>query len=543
MNVNTLFPTDNIDIYDYLLKMGVQDPQEYLKCRTIEDDFHYANMQAAIDLFNKYLNDEIGVLVDEDVDGFLSASMLVSFIKEKYNKDIQYFIHNENTKAHGISDTDVRKRIKNSNIKLLIIPDASANTKAKMNMDILVLDHHNNKENYCASVVVNNQFSLNVENKAASGTLVTWHFLHALDSTLANSYISYPAISIISDVMSFTTNENRTFLHYGLKEEEIHSNLLPMIQKLQSKKDYSTDEPSTYLDLSVTGFAFGGLIPKTNAVVRVGTKEEKEEIFKLYCGQHENLEKALKIFNHCNNEQTKQKADLEENHVTIDDYNQNILLGKVDIKTSLTGLVAMNLVSKYGKPVLLVHQSDNGECAGSVRSPIDLQTILNKSGEFNYASGHERAFGVSYKLSNEQEVKDYLYSLRLSEPSYDVFTSETVNSLSSALIDRFEPYKALWGNDLKEPTYYIHDIHVKKDDIHVIGRTGTTITFQVGDWKFIKFFCSHEWQDKTFIYDDMTIDLIGTLDYNVYNGTKTKQVTISDMEVKNHEVSFEDLFG
>ena len=55
-------------------------------------------------------------------------------------------------------------------------------------------------------------------NTVGSGTLVTWHFIHKLDEKLANKYISYVFISILSDSMSLLSDENRTFADRGIIE-------------------------------------------------------------------------------------------------------------------------------------------------------------------------------------------------------------------------------------------------------------------------------------------------------------------------------------
>ena len=119
------------------------------------------------------------------------------------------------------------------------------------------------------------------------------------------------------------------------------------------------------------------------------------------------------------------------------------------VKTIGKGLVANKLMSKYNKPIILVHDNDN-ECAGSARCPMKLQKILEASGKFNYAEGHDEAFGVSYQKKNEDDVKNFLYTLNLPKPIIDVVQSIDVGQLSTSMIRNFEDYDYLWATNLMQ---------------------------------------------------------------------------------------------
>lgn len=533
MNVESLFDAnENVTLADYLHRLGVKDVKQYLKSSTVEDDDNYAHIDEAVNRFIEYKNKPIATLVDSDVDGYLSSSMLRSFIYNKYGIIMQFFIHDKYPKAHGLNDKEIQEELAQSNVELLFIPDASANINGSIcNKDgkqikIIVLDHHNKVAEREDTILVSNQYSPKLENKVGSGTLVTWHFLHKLDAKLSNKYISYVFVSILSDSMSLLSNENRTFVDRGIKD--IHPYLEPFVDKYN--KD---DTPKSY--------AYGGIIPRFNATIRLANKQEKIDLFECLCGNQDTLKKTLKTCTHYYNQQNPMCADLMENDVQIDDENQNVLLCKIDVQTPLTGLVANKLMSKYNKPILLVH--DNGdECAGSARCPMKLQKILEESHKFNYAEGHGQAFGVSYQKKNEDDIKNFLYNLDLPPAVIQVTQSLDIEQLSTSMIRNFEDYDYLWATNLVKPIYHIYGLKVKKDDIQIIGKTGTTVKFRVCDWDFIKFFCSHEWQEKTFIYDEMKIEVIGTITWNEWQGSKTPQVIIDDMEVKKDELSFEDLF-
>ena len=470
-----------------------------------------------------------------DVDGYMSASMLFDFLTKKKYK-CSYLLHDENPKAHGLDDTQIMRQLKEKEPSLLIVTDAgSLNNKPcekleKLGWEVLILDHHEaSAEDNKHAIVVNNKISDRVENKDGSGALVTWHFMHLIDPDLANEYISYVAISIISDSMSFLTNENATFIIRGLQANVIHPNLKPLIDKLQTN----------YYPLS---FSFGGLVVKSNSTIRLGTIEDKKLLFECMCGNHEHIDDVVKIVKHYHTKQNLEATRILEQSVEIDDDTQNVLLCKLSEKTPLTGLVANKLMGKTGKPVLMVHEKADGKVEGSVRSPVPFRDLLNESGLFNYNQGHSFAHGTSYNLENEEIVKEFLYSLTDLEPCYDVLCSLGLNSLSTDLIDVFDGYNELYGNDLKEPQFHIKGLVLNKNDFNVIGKAGTTVKFEKNGWQFIKFFCTHEWIEENIVNmaDEVNVEMIGKLQWNEWCGTKSPQFVIERIEFK--EFGFDDLF-
>jgi single-stranded DNA-specific DHH superfamily exonuclease len=452
--------------------------------------------------------------------------MLYSFLTELGYK-CNYLLHDKNPKAHGLDDAQIMQQLKELEPSLLLIPDAGSSDDKpcgklkKLGWEIAILDHHTITCENTNAIVVNCQTSNKVVNKSASGCLVTWHLMHLIDPDLANKYISYVAISIISDSMSFLTNENITFIYRGL--QGMHPNIKDLVDSVQ--KDY--------YPLSMS---FGGVIPKVNSTIRLGTIEEKKMMFELMCGKDIEYAKVSKIIKHYHSQQNTEASDLLENHVSIDNEDAVVLLCKLDCKTPLTGLVANKLMGKTGKPVLMLHDRDDGNCDGSVRSPIPIRDILNDSGLFNYNSGHVYAMGTSYKQENEEQVKEFLYNLDLPEPSYDVYQV----GFTKRDIEPFGDLKMLWGNDLTEPQYYVK-MEVCTDMIDVIGKAGTTIKFFDNDgMTYIKFFCTHEWIDKLKAHKKIIVEMIGKGQWNEWNGTKTPQFVIDRIEFR--EPSFEDLF-
>ena len=267
------------------------------------------------------------------------------------------------------------------------------------------------------------------------------------------------------------------------------------------------------------------------------------------CGEYDN-EKVDEIIKKCktyhNKQQTETKRIMENSIVDI--YNGNIYLGKVLEKTPLTGLVANKLLSEYNKPVILVHKRENGECAGSCRSNIDLKDELNNSGLFEYADGHKQSFGLCYLKSNEQNVIGYLdTSVKVCEPCISVLSNLSIKCIPNYLYEFKDSYKSYFGTNIPIPQFHIEPFNIDSNCISIIGKNKTTIKFVKNGVEFIKFWCGQKDKDNLFLGDTknhkLTIDIVGELSYNIFRGKVTKQCIIDKYEVKEKkELTLEDIF-
>ena len=152
------------------------------------------------------------------------------------------------------------------------------------------------------------------------------------------------------------------------------------------------------------------------------------------------------------------------------------MLYKIDIKIPLTGLIANKLMSEYQKPVMILHDRENGEVSGSVRSPLELQPILEKSNLFNYNKGHLCSFGTSYQKDKEQDIINYINQLQLHEPCIDVLKSYSIKDIPYNLFELFDPSTdVLWGNGISKPMFEIHDIIYYPADVKILGDNKRTL--------------------------------------------------------------------
>ena len=358
---------------------------------------------------------KIALIQDCDVDGITSASIIYLYLKEiKSNIEINYYIHNG--KQHGLSDT-YEKIIDNAPYDLCIIPDAGSNDYeyieklGEIGIQTLVLDHHIIEENtkiskYC--IIVNNQASRKYHNKDLSGAGVTYQFCRALDNYLgrneAYKYIDLAALGICADMMSALSEENQYFWHEGFT----HINNF-FFKTLCEKQEYSMGGK-----INPTTVAFY-IVPMINAMIRVGTMDEKDRLFRAFINGEElvpsgkrgakgTMEKvAIESARECTNakvHQDKRKNEIVE-RLEIKIAKNDLLENKIlfirlddddDFPAELNGLVAMQLASKYNRPTIVARLNDEGYIRGSARGLnqselASFKTFLNDTDLFEYTMG------------------------------------------------------------------------------------------------------------------------------------------------------------
>ena len=535
MKVKELFNNlEDISIESYLSKFGVKNPTEYIKGQYVEPTKHYLNIDIAAKTIRYYMvehKDEHNVylLVDSDCDGYLSASMFYSFCRQLSNAKINILLHDKNPKSHGL-DKEVMDELKSAKENdIVYIIDAGTNDGKNVkkltdrHINVIILDHHNLSDDKNDLLPKNNNVALvnnqtdGVYNKGLSGCGVAWKVMKRYDemfkTNYATKYLSYVMITLISDSCPMEYSEQYSFIKWGKK---IHENLVPFTKLNRDDTNH--------------GYAFG-MIPNINSMIRLGTRDEKMAMFMCLCGESNDYDTVIDRCKYYHAKQSRDALKILESAEII--CNNNLVIAKIKDKTPMTGLVAGKMVSKYNKTSLLVHD-DGTSCSGSMRSPVSIQNELLDSGLFIYIKGHDKAAGISYYDDKEKDIIDY--GKTLCNPLETVLISTTVKSIPTSLFtftDEIRPYCVC---DIKLPR--VHFEPFKPDGVFIYDKV---IRIEKEDIKFVIFSPTNE-QKEILKKDNIYVDIIGELGYNVFNGKKSKQVVVDKIEVEVKKISIEDLF-
>ena len=247
---------------------------------------------------------------------------------------------------------------------LIILPDSSSNDEEyhlelkDIGIPCLVLDHHIYDGNTFNAVIINNQLSPNYTNKDLTGAGVVYQFCRYIDEKLginyADNFIDLAALGIISDMGSVLNYENRYIIKRGL--EKTHKNFF--FQTLIDKQAFSIGD-----NLNAIAISFY-ITPLINALIRVGTMDEKARLFEAFIdgtrkvpstkrGEKGQLEMiATQMARTCTNARNHQNADkdkaVENLSIRIENEGLNqhqiivvLLEEEDDFPSTLNGLIAM----------------------------------------------------------------------------------------------------------------------------------------------------------------------------------------------------------
>jgi single-stranded-DNA-specific exonuclease len=305
------------------------------------------------------------------------------------------------------------------------------------------------------------------------------------------------------------------------------------------------------------------LTPLINALIRVGTMNEKEKLFESFIngtkeipstkrGESGLLETvSVQSVRNCVNAKSKQNREKEKAMELLDiqilenclDENKILILNadELDVPNSLTGLIAMGVSAKYKKPVLLGRTSPDGFLKGSGRGRNgselqDFRQFLLDSGYMDFAEGHSQAFGQSVKISNIDKLTNYanyeLADINFNEGFYEAdFVVNGNYPALSTLIEEMDKGKALWSQGNDEPIIIIKNIQINKNEISVIGKNHDTIRLIYNGITYIKFKAEEIIKMLDNISDDLMITIAGRANINEWGGQRKPQILADEMEI------------
>lgn len=556
-------------IVTILNNRGIFNHDHYLSLQKCSRDT-YNNLdyiQDAVKMFDAHYQnqDAIGILMDNDVDGVMSTTLMYKFIKSlNPDYDVRIYVHHKN-KSHGLSDNDIDLE---DDIKLLIVPDAGSNETEmhiwlqQNGIDCICADHHQVTIDLKDSpaVVLNNQSSNNYQNKNCCGASITMEFCRALEEyywdDICDNFLDIVAVANVCDVMSMAECETKAIVTEGLSN--INNKMLKEMIKAQEYSMKGVVNPHT------VGFYIGPLI---NSFIRLATFEERQLLIRSFCeDESETFEYTKRgesfpieenIYEHvvriAKSYKGKQDRSRDKAVGIILDKAEECRDDKVaiidatgDIDGALTGLVAIRISETINKPVLLVREH-NGMLAGSGRAfnncPItDFRGLVEENPYMDWGTGHNSAFGTQLQYENVELAKQW-FNEQLKDISMDkVYSVDfiiNINDMDVGFIHQIHEHQGIWAHGVNEPLVAITNISLKRTDIHVQGKNFDSVAFIIDDIKYVQFkmaddnpllqFATQWGGDEN---DEIILDIVGEVSINEYKGIYTPQVMIKALNTR-----------
>lgn len=519
------------------------------------------------------------VIVDSDCDGFTSSALLINYLYDHFPAWVQnhldWFIHSG--KQHGLSDVDVDWAA--SNYALILCPDASSNDYEyhlafiEKGVDIVVLDHHEAEIVSPNAIVINNQLC-DYPNKHLSGVGITWQFCRYLDSllgtTYAEDYLDLVALGNTADMMSLQSIETKHLIFKGFSPEQVHN---PFIAAMAERNAFSIGDKIT-----PHGAAWY-IAPFVNAMVRSGTEEEKELLFKSFLKfkafdyiystkrghkQGETEQLVTQAVRTCANVKTRQGKAQDDAMARLEGLieENNMMAHKVllfllepgEVEPNVAGLVANKIMGKYQRPCAVLTRREReveatptlvarkyftyeGSARGCDKAEVTaFKDLCELTGLTQYVAGHQGAFGLGLLPEDVNaflEVTDGALHDMPDEPVYYVdYIYQNTNVNSDQILEIAE-LGDIWGKDIDESFVAIDGLKVTSEMVTVYRKKNNTLKITLPNKLSVMLFNAPddlcEKLENTQGYVEM--DIVGKPNKNEYMGWVTPQIFIEEYAI------------
>lgn len=536
---------------------GIMNKERFLN-PSKEDEIHYSklkNIDKAVGMFNKHRASasKFAILVDSDADGYTSASILISYIRENF-PDIKHKYYMHDSRENGLTKKIMAQLLIDSP-DVVLTPDSSSNDyeqhallKSK-GIDVIVLDHHEIEDGESEdAVIVSPQISPSYTNKNIAGVGVTYKFLQALTdyydfkNEKHEKFLDLVSFGNVTDSIDMTSPETRYYVYEGFKR------LQNPFLKLLLKKNAEWSEVYTPKIISFE------VAPKFNALIRVSKVEEKLDVFRAMLGEEEEFfntrtkrnetlpEKAVRL---CTNGYAKLRrtrlALVEEIKQKIEDENLNenafLVVKMEDFEKGLSGYIAGNLVGTYRKPVLILSWSERnqlymGSLRGHDETVADTKSFLTGLGLFENLGGHAQAAGISISKENVDKLNDAINN-KLHFTNDEVKPIEVdfkihSRNLNLDLVNEFAEYEKYWGKNCSEPVFSVTDMELRCGEFEF----GNTMKVFTNGLEVFSFTVDSEIEKLAAQNKTIVCDIVGSVGINRFRGRITPQLKATKFVIK-----------
>ncbi|MFZ3020253.1 MAG: single-stranded-DNA-specific exonuclease RecJ [Minisyncoccia bacterium] len=533
-------------IEEILAKRGLSeaDRENFLnpKYEKLHDPFLMKDMDKAVSRIKKAFDngETIAVYSDYDADGIPGGVMLRKALEQGGAKVFPY-IPDRHVDGFGFHANSI-PLLKEKGVGLIITVDCGIANNEEVNaaedagIDVIITDHHEAQGELPKAYAILNPMQPNCEYpfKGLCGAGVAFKLVQALQQKnvlkLADGQekwlLDLVAIATIADMVPLI-DENRIFAHFGLR----------VLQKSRRKGLQALISSLRLRNITEDDVAFS-IAPRINAASRMGearlaydllaTEDDKEAI---------TLTRELEGVN--NSRKGVVAAIVKEANTRILEGSLHqrgvLVLGSTHWRPSLLGLVATNLVEKYGAPVFLWGEDGSGEIRGSCRGNgiISVHDLMSEAKDsFMQFGGHKQAGGFTVVKEQIHHLADALISAKeklVHKDNEKKDLSDAVVSLTDINNHFLKSLFALRPFGLANERPLFHFPKTWTEETKMFGKTAEhlEIIFSQGEKRAraIKFFAG-DLKNKT---DAGTIDIFGNIEEDPFKGRDAWRVRIIDI--------------
>ena len=540
-------------IAEILARRGVQSEQELeLKLKNLLAP-NLKGIDVAVELIDQAIDQQkqIVIIGDYDADGATSTALMILVLKEMGAR-VEYLVPDRFKYGYGLTPAIAELAKQTYQPDLLITVDngisshAGVETAHALGMQVIITDHHlTTKSTPAAEAVVNpNQLGCDFPSKALAGVGVAFYVLAKLASYRSQQakstckvtqYLDLVALGTYADVATLDYN-NRILIDTGLKRIQQYQCRAGILALLDiAKRDAAT------LRAQDLGFVIG---PRINAAGRMESMRIGIE-----CLLAPDLETAYPIaqqLNQLNIERRQVETEMKQQamsalqhiHLETEQLPAALVMFDQQWHQGVIGIVAGRLKEQFHRPSLVFAPDEDGiHIKGSARSieGIHIRDMIEQVAEqyphlVSHFGGHAAAAGLTLRKEHFDKFKSVFIEV-IAQMDEDLFqpilwtdgelVAADLNLNTLDWIDQLGP----WGQKFPLPQFegrfqiidyrWLKDQHLKlklSSGNHSID----AIAFNAID---------------RFEFNPMLayVDLVYTLERNVFNGNTSLQLQIAHL--------------
>ena len=505
----------------------------FFKIKDFENS--YKTLKETIEKKGKIL-----IIGDYDVDGIVSTSLFIKFLKI-LNYPYDFYIPDRLKDGYGASLKLIKKLIKKKP-NLVIMLDCGSNSKDSVDLlnlngiKSIIIDHHEIYKPYPKTKnLINPKKECDYENfNYLCSASITFFFIDYFlnKEKLKNDFnqnLIYVLLATVCDIMPLRYI-NRIIAKNILQNFDFNKNYF-------FKKLFEISKINRPLNIEDLGFLIG---PMINSSGRIGNPNKAVNL--LIATDNDLVDKLISELIELN----KKRKVIEENIIKsldfskINNKNTNVIILILNsVNEGLIGILASKIKEYFNKPSIVFTQSGN-YLKGSGRSTenfnmgqliklgIDKDIIKN-------GGGHNLAAGLLIDINKFNEFKDYMnlsYKKIIKDNNIKKYVSKitlsAVNQNFYNELSLMEPF----GSNNQNPVFLIENVTIVKSAIiknkfvscilgSKINKSVNAISFNLINSEISKYLLNYKKEIK----------ILAQIKQNTWNNKKTLQLNILDVVI------------
>ncbi|MGD0696235.1 MAG: single-stranded-DNA-specific exonuclease RecJ [Terriglobia bacterium] len=514
--------------------------------RQLHDPYLMAGMDAAVERLRRAVERQEKILIygDYDVDGTMAVVVLLTALRSLGAK-VDTHIPHRLLDGYGMRVPVIEQAAEQSYSVVLSVDTGIREHEViergrALGVDCIVTDHHLPGDHLPPAFAILNprRLDCNYPEKELSGVGVAFKLVQALlaqrgngpSDRLLQSYLKMVAIGTIADVVPLT-GENRVIAHFGLQglSKPVHPGLCALL----------TEAGLNEREISAGDVGFR-IAPRLNAAGRMENARDVIDLFTTSdAGVAREIAARLEGLNRerqrVENEILFRVEESLKQHPEKANAHALVVSGE-GWHRGVIGIVAQRLADRYHRPALVIGV-EQGVGQGSGRSIAKLhllQALSKVSDLFDRYGGHAQAAGFTLAAERigelERRMEEYCRTVLGAddlEPALRIDAEISLEQIDESLFEelhRLEP----WGYGNPTPVLVARGVRVLEPprvlkEKHLKWRvTQGGKSFDALGWG---------WAERYPLPAvNRPVDLAFTLDENVYQGNRTLQLIVRDIQ-------------